>query len=88
MLNSWEGKNFEQIIILPLFPQYASATNGSIIEMAMDVIKKWWVIPEVSFDDQFTIMNFLKVLKNKEINITLRNMIMFYSVFMVFQKDM
>ena len=53
ILNSWEGKNFEQIIILPLFPQYASATNGSIIEMAMDVIKKWWVIPEVSFVSQF-----------------------------------
>ena len=40
-------------LFLPLFPQYASATNGSIIEMAMDVIKKWWVIPEVSFVSQF-----------------------------------
>jgi ferrochelatase len=52
-LSSWENKNFKQIIILPLFPQYASATNGSVIEQAMDVIKKWWVIPEVTFATQF-----------------------------------
>ena len=32
ILSSWEGKNFKQIIIIPLFPQYASATNGSVIE--------------------------------------------------------
>tara|TARA_Y100000766_G_scaffold90132_1_gene76591 strand:+ start:6053 stop:7069 length:1017 start_codon:yes stop_codon:yes gene_type:complete len=53
ILKNWEGKNFEQIIILPLFPQYASATNGSVIEKAMDVIKKWWVIPEISLVSQF-----------------------------------
>lgn len=53
ILSSWEGKNFKQIIILPLFPQYASATNGSVIEQAMDVIKKWWVVPEVTFVTQF-----------------------------------
>ena len=52
-LESWEGKNFKQIIILPLFPHYASATNGSVIEETMDVIKKWWVIPELSFVSQF-----------------------------------
>ncbi|MBL6657774.1 MAG: ferrochelatase [Flavobacteriales bacterium] len=52
-LESWENKNFEQIIILPLFPHYASATNGSVIEEAMDVIRKWWVIPELSFVTQF-----------------------------------
>jgi ferrochelatase len=52
-LKSWEGKNFEQIIILPLFPHYASATNGSVIEESMNVFKKWWVIPEISFVSQF-----------------------------------
>lgn len=53
ILQSWEGKNFKQIIILPLFPHYASATNGSVIEQAMSIIKKWWVIPEISFVTQF-----------------------------------
>jgi len=46
-------KNPEKIIIVPLFPQYASATTGSIIEKAMKIIGKWWVIPEIKFINQF-----------------------------------
>lgn len=46
-------KNYDKIIILPLFPQYASATNGSAVEKAMSIISKWWVIPEVKFIGQF-----------------------------------
>jgi ferrochelatase len=53
VLKQWEGKNFKQIIIIPLFPQYASATNGSVLEEVMEVIKKWWVIPELSLVSQF-----------------------------------
>jgi protoporphyrin/coproporphyrin ferrochelatase len=41
------------LIIVPLFPQYASATTGSIYEQAMQVISKWQVIPEVKFTNQF-----------------------------------
>jgi ferrochelatase len=57
-LESWQSHNFEQIIILPLFPHYASATNGSVIEESMNVIKKWWVIPELNFLPQFYDQNF------------------------------
>lgn len=46
-------KNFDKIIILPLFPQYASASTGSAVEKAMDIIKKWWVIPEIVIVPQF-----------------------------------
>jgi len=46
-------KNLEKIIIVPLFPQYASATIGSIIEKAMKIIGRWWVIPEIKFINQF-----------------------------------
>jgi ferrochelatase len=45
--------NYDKIIILPLFPQYASASTGSAIEKAMSIIKKWWVIPEISIVSQF-----------------------------------
>ncbi len=45
--------NYDKIIILPLFPQYASASSGSAIEKAMSIIKKWWVIPEISIISQF-----------------------------------
>ena len=45
--------NYDRIIILPLFPQYASASNGSAIELANKIIAKWWVTPEVHIVNQF-----------------------------------
>lgn len=45
--------NFDQIIILPLFPQFASASSGSAIEKAMNIIRRWWVIPEIKIISQF-----------------------------------
>jgi protoporphyrin/coproporphyrin ferrochelatase len=44
---------YDQIIIIPLFPQYASASTGSAVEKAMEIIKKWWVIPEIKIVSQF-----------------------------------
>ncbi|MCW8995664.1 MAG: ferrochelatase, partial [Psychromonas sp.] len=46
-------KNLEKIIIIPLFPQYASATTGSVIDKAMRLMSKWWVIPEINFISQY-----------------------------------
>lgn len=45
--------NYDCIVLLPLFPQYASASTGSAIEKAMDIIRKWWVIPEIKIISQF-----------------------------------
>ena len=48
-----ERRRYEKIIILPLFPQYASASTGSAIEKTMKLISKWWVIPEIKIISQF-----------------------------------
>jgi ferrochelatase len=45
--------NYDQIIILPLFPQYASASSGSAMKKAMRIIQNWWVIPEIKIISQF-----------------------------------
>ena len=39
----------KKIIIFPLFPQYASATTGSIHQKVMEIISTWQVIPDLSF---------------------------------------
>jgi ferrochelatase len=44
---------YHKIIILPLFPQYASASTGSALELAMNIIRKWWVVPEIVTVNQF-----------------------------------
>lgn len=46
-------KNFARIIVLPLFPQYASASTGSAHEEVMRVLRKWWVIPDIRFISQY-----------------------------------
>jgi ferrochelatase len=43
----------DAITVLPLFPQYASATNGSVIDKMMRILRDSWVIPEVRFISQF-----------------------------------
>lgn len=53
VLEEMRRENYEKIVILPLFPQYASASGGSAIEKAMNIIRKWWVIPDVEIISQF-----------------------------------
>ncbi len=45
--------NPDRIIVLPLFPQYASASTGSALQEVMDIVSNWWVIPNVSFISQY-----------------------------------
>ena len=56
-------QNVKKIIVLPLFPQYASATTGSVFEQVMDDIKGRLVLPELDFisrypDDELMIKTF------------------------------
>ncbi len=45
--------NPKKIIVLPLFPHYASASTGSALQAVMDEIRKWWIIPELSIISQY-----------------------------------
>lgn len=53
VLDRMHKANYEEIIIIPLFPQYASASTGSAIEKALNIIRKWWVVPEIKYVAQF-----------------------------------
>ncbi len=46
-------ENVQKIIVLPLFPQYASATTGSVMEQVMDDLKSNLLIPEIDFISQY-----------------------------------
>lgn len=54
VLTSIKKKNFRKIILVPMFPQYASSSTGSALEEAMRIISKWWVIPELSVVSQYS----------------------------------
>jgi ferrochelatase len=53
VLEEMRKANYDRIIILPMFPQYASASTGSALEEAMRVIGSWWVIPELHVVSQY-----------------------------------
>ncbi|MEX2512119.1 MAG: ferrochelatase [Cyclobacteriaceae bacterium] len=45
--------NVKEIIVLPLFPQYASASTGSVIEKVMAVASTWQIIPSFRLISNF-----------------------------------
>jgi protoporphyrin/coproporphyrin ferrochelatase len=52
-LDTLRGQNLQKLIILPLFPQYASATTGSIFEKVIGEIKTWNTFPHLTLIDRF-----------------------------------
>ena len=52
-LAKFSKMNPDKIIVLPLFPQYASASTGSVHEKIMSIISIWHVIPEIKFINSF-----------------------------------
>jgi protoporphyrin/coproporphyrin ferrochelatase len=45
--------NPTKLIVLPLFPHYASASTGSALQAVMDEVRNWWVIPEISLISEY-----------------------------------
>ena len=43
----------DQLIVLPLFPQYASATTGSVHAKVMETLKDWAVIPALTMVNNY-----------------------------------
>jgi len=53
VLEAMRLENYDKILILPMFPHYASSSSGTAIQKAMEIISKWWVIPEIEVVNQF-----------------------------------
>ncbi|MFD1768701.1 ferrochelatase [Sphingobacterium suaedae] len=48
-LATMERMMLDSIRVIPLFPQYASATTGSVVDKVMEVMRSWQYFPQVSF---------------------------------------
>lgn len=53
VLQQFKDERVAEFHVIPLFPQYASATTGSVIDKVMEITKSWQVIPEIKFTAQF-----------------------------------
>lgn len=50
-------RHCQKMIIIPLYPQYASSTTGSSIEAVMGILKNWDVLPELHILKDFYLDN-------------------------------
>lgn len=72
-LNKLMESKVKRIIILPLFPQYASSSTGTSIEKALRIISKWKVIPSIQVINQFYyhpgfVNSFAEIAKQYDLN--------------------
>lgn len=52
-LEELKKADVSSILVIPLFPQYASATTGTVIEKVMEIAATWEVIPSLQFISNF-----------------------------------
>ena len=52
-LEKLRAQHVGKIHVIPLFPQYASASTGSVIDKVMEITKTWQIIPQIKFTSQF-----------------------------------
>ena len=52
-LQELKDASVTNIILIPLFPQYASASTGSVIDKVMELMQDWQVLPSMSIVSNF-----------------------------------
>lgn len=52
-LKKIEKKKYSRIKLVPLFPQYASSTSGSIISLVLKKMSRWNYIPDIQVTTSF-----------------------------------
>jgi protoporphyrin/coproporphyrin ferrochelatase len=60
-LAEFKQMGLNNIIVIPFFPQYASASTGSVYEEVMRIVTKWQIIPEIRIKNYF--YNYPKFIK-------------------------
>jgi len=53
VLERMRQEGYHKIIVFPLYPQYASSSTGTALQLFMEIVSKWWVIPEIKIISQY-----------------------------------
>ena len=53
VLHQIRDASYDRLVLIPLFPQYASSTTGTVIQFVNREIARWTVIPELQTVNQF-----------------------------------
>lgn len=52
-LQQIKEQKFDELIVFPMFPQYASSTTGTVVEFVGKEVQKWGVKPKLHYIHQF-----------------------------------
>lgn len=52
-LSAIHSGGFDRLVVLPMFPQYASSTTGTAVQAVLDEVSTWNTIPEIQAVGQF-----------------------------------
>ena len=53
VLSKFQGMEIKKLIVIPLYPQYASSSTGSSIQKVLELVSKWEVVPQMEIVNQF-----------------------------------
>ena len=53
LISKLNDQMYSELIFVPLYPQYASSTTGSVVDLIFQELKKWTIIPKTKIIDQF-----------------------------------
>jgi ferrochelatase len=53
VLEEMRAANYTKLVVLPLFPHYASSSTGTALQRVMEVVSSWWSIPGLELINQF-----------------------------------
>ncbi len=52
-LQQIKEQEFDELVVFPMFPQYASSTTGTVVEFVGKEVQSWEVKPKLHYIDQF-----------------------------------
>ena len=52
-LRAFKRDGIDNLVVIPLFPQYASASTGSVAEAVMREVSKWQIIPTLRIENRY-----------------------------------
>lgn len=53
VLGEMQHLGLRKIRVIPMFPQYASATTGSVHQRVMELVSRWQTIPDIEFINSY-----------------------------------
>jgi ferrochelatase len=48
-LAQYRKNKMDELVVIPLYPQYSSTTTASVYDEVLKRVMKWWYIPSISF---------------------------------------